>query len=296
MSPRRAYSLVEVLVACAVLAIATALTLSAVQRSRAAAARAACANSLRQIGLALHLHAGSAGAFPGGCEYPFATQPEPVYNQCGLSWQTRILPYLDQAPLWERAWAANRTDPRGYDPAHFAVMAVRVPALLCPAEGRVGGDNGLGISWALTSFAGVSGTYHNARNGVLYPSSAVRFADILDGTSNTVAVGERPPGPSGEWGGWYANWGSLTCRVANVLATSSGGWVPSPATTCPSNPPPLGPGSVEDGCSAAHFWSHHPGGAHFLFCDGAVRFVPYSVADLLPALATRAGNDPAELP
>ena len=54
-------------------------------------------------------------------------------------------------------------------------------------------------------------------------------------------------------------------------------------------------GKVIDPCDAHHFWSLHPGGAQWVFADGSVRFLPYSAVDVLPALATRAGGDDANL-
>ena len=55
-------------------------------------------------------------------------------------------------------------------------------------------------------------------------------------------------------------------------------------------------GRFDDPCAAFHFWSPHSGGSHFLFADGAVRFLAYSAAPLMPALATRAGEEAVELP
>ena len=58
-----------------------------------------------------------------------------------------------------------------------------------------------------------------------------------------------------------------------------------------------GPGSVQNQCDLLHFWSLHPGGgAHFLFCDGSVRFITYSAASVMPALATRAGGETVTIP
>lgn len=65
---------------------------------------------------------------------------------------------------------------------------------------------------------------------------------------------------------------------------------------CGDGPYSFSPGSLKDPCSVFHFWSLHPGGAHFLAVDGSVHFLPYAAASLLPALATRAGGEVANLP
>ncbi len=54
-------------------------------------------------------------------------------------------------------------------------------------------------------------------------------------------------------------------------------------------------GQLDNMCSVMHFWSLHPGGAHFLFADGSVRFLSYSATEILPALATRAGGEVVSL-
>jgi prepilin-type processing-associated H-X9-DG protein len=68
------------------------------------------------------------------------------------------------------------------------------------------------------------------------------------------------------------------------------------APTCPKGPYLFGPGSLDNQCDMFHFWSLHNGGANFLFADGSVRFLPYSTVSLMPALASRAGGEPIQLP
>lgn len=60
---------------------------------------------------------------------------------------------------------------------------------------------------------------------------------------------------------------------------------------CPSGTYPYSPGRVNNNCDLFHFWSLHPGGANFAFADGSVRFLSYSAASVVPALATRAGGE-----
>jgi prepilin-type processing-associated H-X9-DG protein len=127
-----------------------------------------------------------------------------------------------------------------------------------------------------------------------HPDLIVRFADVTDGTSNTVMIGEHPPGPQGLYGGWYANWGNCTCPVAQIRSV----WEGARLVGGPECPPlkALAPGRIEDPCSASHYWSLHPGGANFGFADGSVRFLRYEANDILPALATRAGGEAVSPP
>jgi prepilin-type processing-associated H-X9-DG protein len=129
-------------------------------------------------------------------------------------------------------------------------------------------------------------------------NSRVRYADILDGLSNTLMVGERPPSADLWEGWWYAGWGcdgeGRADMVLGVRDGSSGCYLS--LTECPRKPAGFIRGNIKNNCDSLHFWSFHPGGANFLFCDGSVRFLSYSADPLLPALATRAGSEQVALP
>jgi prepilin-type N-terminal cleavage/methylation domain-containing protein/prepilin-type processing-associated H-X9-DG protein len=127
--------------------------------------------------------------------------------------------------------------------------------------------------------------------GIFFRNSRVGFAEITDGTSNTIAVGERSHNLS------YVTW----------VARSIDGWLgktsPIEGGTDKFNPSPeecwtqiLGPAGLEDGTrtinqAEAHvedYWSRHPGGANFLFADGSVKFLKESINPVpWRALATR---------
>src|SRR5450631_1537038 len=92
---RNAFTLIELLVVIAIIAILIALLVPAVQKVRAAAARAQCSNNLKQIGLAVHQYHGNHKSFPAGMRWQGGNDAYLFSN-----WLTHILPYIDQQPLW----------------------------------------------------------------------------------------------------------------------------------------------------------------------------------------------------
>jgi prepilin-type processing-associated H-X9-DG protein len=143
----------------------------------------------------------------------------------------------------------------------------------------------------------VTGTAVGTNDGVLFLDSHVRISDIADGTSNTVAVGERPPSSDAWYGWWYTGYGLNGTGSADMLLGSrernvGGRYVEQ----CAPGPYHFAPGRLDQQCDLFHFWSLHDGGAHFLFADGSVHFLTYSADDILSALATRADGEVVELP
>src|SRR6266545_6854668 len=292
LTNRSAFTLLELLVVLAILAVLVGLLVPAIQRARDAAERTACAANLRQLAAAVHLYAGAHEYLPQGCAYPFAgSLRRPVNYQSGISWHTSILPHLDQAELWRLAWAAHQEDPIGHtSPQHDWILAQQIPIFLCPAEARQQGTNGLSLVWGLTSYQGVAGTGVRHHDGMFHPHYFVRFAGVRDGTSNTLLIGERPPGPQGYFGGWYSAEGYTRCAASQIrpaAANAHGSSSPTGGGDCGRAVGPLRPGQLDDWCDVVHFWSLHVGGANFAFADGSVRFLPYNWPEVLPALATR---------
>jgi prepilin-type processing-associated H-X9-DG protein len=286
---RRGFTLLELLVLIAICCVLMGLTFQAVQMSRDAASRTRCASNLRQVALGVHQYSAAWHRLPNGCAYPYLPVGTSYRLQPGVSWQTNILPYVEQESLWRRAMEANRVDPFGKSSLHEEVRRVPVPVFMCPTDSRdVGGFSS--EPWALTSYVGIAGTHRFRNDGMFHINYKVRFEEVFDGTSNTVMVGERPPGPQGKFGGWYGAWGDCLCPLAQVL--SVGGELHLDADrTCPPSDEPLRPGRFESPCDEAHFWSLHAGGANFAFADGSVRFLRYSQSPILRALATRAGGE-----
>jgi prepilin-type processing-associated H-X9-DG protein len=212
-----------------------------------------------------------------------------------ISWQTQILPFIEQDALWRGVVDAYRADPSGQSPEHARIRSAVVPLFLCPAEARTLGWIYPEYPWGLTSYLGVAGTSIADDDGVFHENVSFRLTDITDGTSNTLMIGERPPGPRGDRSGWYGTPGWSPCPLSQVLGVAHAYGPPDNAVDCLPPVNAFRPGRIDDLCDVIHFWSLHPGGAMFAFADGHVRFIPYSAGKLLPALATRAGGEVVSL-
>jgi prepilin-type processing-associated H-X9-DG protein len=177
-------------------------------------------------------------------------------------------------------------------------MGTVIPQFLCPADSRVfEAPILMGHPAAFTSYLGVCGTNFRALDGILFPDSRIRIPDVLDGLSNTIIVGERPPSPDLLLGWWYAGAGQNSFGSADmILGVREIRAVYLPLLLCPRGPYSFSAGSLYNHCDALHFWSLHSGGANFLFADGSVHFLAYSADSLMPALASRAGSENVTIP
>jgi prepilin-type N-terminal cleavage/methylation domain-containing protein/prepilin-type processing-associated H-X9-DG protein len=308
------FTLLELLVVLAVLAVLFGLLAAAVQRSRLTASRIQCENNLRQLGLALHNYHDNRGALPSGMQSN-GTSNDPSF---GRGWVVALLPYLDQAGLAQelerpelQGIPSPPVDPieggpsEGCPPAPHPGLRTLLRVLACPSDARaqaLAPSRTLGDVVAPTSYLGVEGTNLFRKDGVLFVGSAVRLSDITDGTSQTLAVGERPAYPEVMWGVWFTGvFGQgLTGSGAVVLGVRER-YVDVIDFRYPDGSAGFDgeahfvPGDLSDPYHAYHFWSLHGGGANFLFADGSVRHLAYGADAILPALATRAGQEPVSL-
>jgi prepilin-type N-terminal cleavage/methylation domain-containing protein len=330
---RTAFTLIELLVVIAIIAVLIGLLLPAVQKVREAAYRVQCMNNMKQIGIGLHAYHSANEMLPPalgarGDQYhvpPNATGTDAYHatvpaNLRYASWCTWILPYIEQDARFSNMRQTNHI---GGPPGGI------VPTFVCPAEwrgaviGPVASDYTQQGNHPPTFYVGVAGVAANNihwpnSDGVLYNRSKIRLGDIVDGTSTTLMVGERPPSPIFDWGWWDTGltptdatrdmdvtlgvaeipWGSTGPNYSDeesirdapcvnpAFYTGVGKW-PCADADCGRYV-----GTPSNFCDFFHFWSAHLGGAFFTFADGSVRFIPYKVpAATLKALATRAGGE-----
>jgi len=285
-TPRPAFTLVELLVVIAIIGILIALLLPAVQMAREAARASSCKNNLKQLGLALHNYHDVMGQLPYGW---VADQPEGVP---GWGWSTAILAQLEQAAVEQNL--INRNLPIA-DPANKAAREHVLPLLICPSDAgphvfQIGADDATGhnvdsgtpvFKVAKSNYLGVFGTFEvedapSAGDGVFFHNSSIRFADILDGLSQTFVVGERNSKLGGSvWSGVIEGVAEPMVRIVGIADHS------------PKTP-------------AAHyddFSSHHPSGVHFLLGDGSVsRYHDTIDHAVYQALCTRGGGEAVQAP
>lgn len=207
------FTVMELLIVVAVMGVLLALLLPAVQKARASARRAACQNKLRQISLAIHGFETSHGAFPAG-----KSRRSPVEAYDELSWLRQILPYAEQAAVWSLSERALKVEPFPYFNPPHEPLGFAIPLFACPDDSRVSVPQSAsqlnGAFAGLTSCLGVMGSDYRSQDGSLVLGKRIRFADITDGTSNTVMIGERPPTPDYNYGWWYRRWGRMVPEVS----------------------------------------------------------------------------------
>ncbi|WP_166823418.1 DUF1559 domain-containing protein [Thalassoroseus pseudoceratinae] len=287
VSIRRGFTLIELLVVIAIIAILIALLLPAVQQAREAARRTQCKNNLKQLGLALHNHHDVHGNFP-------SRQGSPAGTHSRLSGMLDLLPFLEQNNLFDDIFATNPPEPWN---GSFAPWQNEIPALLCPsspehpAGGAIGDHN----------YHFCSGDSHvtNTANprGVFGDDSYLAMRDVTDGTTNTIAMGERAFPRAGKDINYTAV-GSNHTVPADCAATydtttrqytgtahtwsgrrwNDGGAGFSAINTClPPNSPQCAHNNhdAQNGYYTAS--SEHAGGVQVVMVDGSVQFVSENI-------------------
>jgi prepilin-type N-terminal cleavage/methylation domain-containing protein/prepilin-type processing-associated H-X9-DG protein len=316
-SRRRAFTLVELLVVIAIIGILIALLLPAVQAAREAARRVQCANHLKQIGIALHAYHDNHGVLPFASGYRYDPPGSWQVDSRTGTWAAFILPHMEQQAVYDLfdfdyrlSHPVNKkavatviptyicpSDPQSAEPIFEyrdcivsslhprPALGLWYPASMgpthndrcvyCPLPKNTASDPD---SYCCQGYNYGSREPENNSVGMFgrFPIG-VRFRDVSDGLSNTIAAGETLPGQCVYNGAYAANF-------------------PLAGTTIPINifevclAPP--------GCHvrACGFKSLHPSGANFLMGDGSVHFVNEFIDyRLYNELGTRAGGESVRL-
>jgi|TARA_R110001592_G_scaffold363237_2_gene682032 prepilin-type N-terminal cleavage/methylation domain-containing protein len=315
---RFGFTLIELLVVIAIIAILIALLLPAVQQAREAARRSQCKNNMKQIGLALHNYHDVYVKFPIGSRYP---------NDQPNNWRFALLPYMDQANIYEKAKTGPGSDVDFWEGGGGTYNGdtllfkdkVITPIFMCPsssdpaisyANGELGQGSQshmyVGIMGAYPDPAGNSNvayeTQYNSfatNNGTLLINECRGLRDITDGSSNTIIIGEQSRNSSSNpvlrrsdyTSGWAGT--SVAGTVAQWIAGSPMQHKFGTGVTSVFHSP--NPSSTGSEANAQWDWntpltSYHTGGVHVLLGDGATRFLGDNT-DLLLIQKLCARND-----
>jgi prepilin-type N-terminal cleavage/methylation domain-containing protein/prepilin-type processing-associated H-X9-DG protein len=297
MKKRTAFTLIELLVVIAIIAILIGLLLPAVQKVREAAARMSCQNNLKQIGLGmLNYESAQGGLPPSRTDGSVVTAPYFPYSH---SWSAALLPYIEQT---------NNFNLYNYkadwnNPVNYTAVRANLKLFNCPstpnqprADTTIAAQPAAGDYHALNAikdFVGINCFGYVGKLdkddprlvGGMRRNQNTRIVEILDGTSNTILVGEDAGRPQfynasrqifdsvGKEGGWADPNGAFSLDGANANGTVPGG--------CPLN------------CSNnSEIYAFHTNGANVVFADGSVHFLNQSInLCTLAKLFTRAGGE-----
>ncbi len=309
------FTLIELLVVIAIIGVLISLLLPAVQKVREAAARAACGNNLKQIGIGMHSYHDTYAVLP----------PARLDRWGGVTWAVLILPFIEQGNFFKR-WDVSRWY---YDQGQSVaegdeIRQTQVAIYYCPGRRKApqvsvfGDDPDLGWGGAKSHYPGALGDYaccvgddmkaeydpdpppkpqygngamilaipwasytKNSNPKILSArKSQTRFGNITDGLTNTLIVGEKHV-EIGKWG---------TNTPANLNATAGDSsvyngdhpWVSS-RIAGPNNPLAL---TLTDKFNS-QFGSYHPGVCQFVLCDGSVRALLTSTSGTVLSLLAR---------
>ena len=311
---RRAFTLVELLVVIAIIGILIGMLLPAVQQVREAARRTQCANKMRQLALACLNYESSRMEFPPGLNVPIEqsgsgtfwptnsladdmTIPDPPLKDRFTNWMMCIFPFMEQNNLHSQLDLTVREQSGNAVGEESAISATVVESLICPSDVSEELSNYNDFYFGVNSYFGVAGARAHfldtsTADGIMYQNSSVTFAQIQDGSSNTLLIGERYS-QDDEWDdfanrrGWaWSSWNaSQDCLIGAVepinfqLEENSGGSDKSPA-------------SKDQERKLNSFGSGHSGGANFAAGDGSVHFLTLeSTAGLEQLLSLVIRND-----
>jgi prepilin-type N-terminal cleavage/methylation domain-containing protein/prepilin-type processing-associated H-X9-DG protein len=290
---RRAFTLVELLVVIAIIGILIALLLPAIQAARAAARRSGCQNNLKQLGLALQNYHAAKKVFPPG------GRKHSTSGKIGISWRALILPQLEESSLHEQLGLR----PDGGATNMLAAEKELPKVFACPAAEPSEDIDKRSNYW------GVCGAARNNEridledmicgdlftNGMFFPDSKTKTAKITDGTSHTLAVGERVYSVVRSWPTGVTWVGTPPTRICSEAANNirypiNASHAQFGYYVADGKAPPTGPFSILG--NDLFFGSNHSGGANFCFADGSVHYLNDTIDfTIYEDLATIAGQE-----
>jgi prepilin-type processing-associated H-X9-DG protein len=280
------------------------------------------------MGLALQLYHDTFGALPVGYNTANITGwggANEIANRTTwetTGWTIALLPYLEQKDAYNQELAYVTANPGRGGIFGAPVYGLPMKVYTCPSNPRplVAWDGVATVTSYLGNAGTVSGLPTPSQDGVLYAvtpgNPPVKIHTIADGSSNTIAIGERPCTPDLSWGWAFgavgvaeaSSWPNIHCAygdgdiilgsndVSMILFDGLNGCT-DPPTMIGFQPPRDPNGRLGGEDDIAHFWSFHTNGANFLFCDGHVQFVSYSAGrSVFPAMCTRSGDEVFEMP
>lgn len=294
---KRGFTLIELLVVIAIIAVLIALLLPAVQQAREAARRSQCKNNLKQLGLAMHNYYDAAGRLPIGVHRQGVGTSGLAITVSNYTWFRRILPYIEQGAIYNQY--NQNADYHSAAPNQALSQSV-IPMMRCPSDIQAAYFKTM-PQYNYMANIGNTNCSKATLNGVpflpgpfdftvLVEGKASSFAQITDGLSNTMMMGESRVGTeSTDYRGLlqYAWYPSFTGHYPpnTPIADVVGHCANSTDMPCV-----LGTNTTYN--YQISMRSRHTGGAHTVLCDGAVRFLSNNIdLSVMRGLSTMAGGE-----
>ncbi len=284
---RPGFTLVELLVVIAIIGILIALLLPAVQAAREAARRSQCTNNLKQLGLALHNYHDAVLKFPPAILTKYVGTA--MSSTC-CAWGAFVLPYMEQQSLYDtvRPGEGSIYSAVNDDPVRRQAMQTPIATHNCPSD--IIKENGTNPCRMFDSYEIACSNYvgNNSSDefvasdngdwaGLFVQDQSLRLGDVLDGTSNTIALGERAWQFRDNNGVRYGQWAAVVWGTRNKTDLSRQCDNLSVGVYKLNLSGTVQPADKATMRGMRSYSSRHPGGANFLLADGSVRFVSETI-------------------